>query len=429
MKKVLIITYYWPPAGGPGVQRWLKFVKYLPDFDIEPIVFIPKNPTYPTIDPSLNNEVDPNLTLVKLPIFEPYKYANLYAKKSTKAMSAGLIADPKNQSFIQKSLLYIRGNFFIPDARKFWIKPAVSYLNNYLQKENIDTVITTGPPHSMHLIGLGLKKLLPIKWIADFRDPWTNIGYQESLRLTKSSQKKHELAEKKVLNTADNITVTSFTTKKEFKGKTKIPVNVITNGYDDEKILNISLDESFTLSHIGVLFEKRNPLNLWKAISELTEESIDFKNNVKIKFIGKISKSVLESLSTYNLNDYVELVGYVSHEKALQYQRSAQVLLLLEINSWKTQGIIPGKIFEYMQARRPILAIGPEGWDVAQIITDTNTGHCFNFAEKEHIKAQLLTYFEAYKKGNLSVSSHKITPYHRKNLTAKLADIIHATSD
>jgi len=176
-KKVLIITYYWPPAGGPGVQRWLKFVKYLPEFNIEPIVYIPENPCYPLIDKSLTDEVSDDLTILKHPVKEPYKLAGLFSKKSSKTISKGFISEKNKQSFIEKVMLYIRGNFFIPDARKNWVKPSVDFLSKYISENNISTIITTGPPHSLHLIGLQLnEKLGVVKWLADFRDPWTTIG-------------------------------------------------------------------------------------------------------------------------------------------------------------------------------------------------------------------------------------------------------------
>ncbi|MGB1309384.1 MAG: glycosyl transferase family 1, partial [Oceanihabitans sp.] len=149
-KKVLIISYYWPPAGGPGVQRWLKFVKYLPDFNVQPIVYIPKNPNYPIIDSSLLSEVNSTTTILRQPIKEPYKLAKLFSKKKTKSISKGLITESKRQTFIEKLLLFIRGNFFIPDARKSWVNPSVNFLSKYIKENKIETVITTGPPHSLH---------------------------------------------------------------------------------------------------------------------------------------------------------------------------------------------------------------------------------------------------------------------------------------
>jgi len=235
-KKILIITYYWPPAGGPGVQRWLKFVKYLPDFGIQPFVYIPENPTYPIVDENLVKEVSDKAIIVKHKIFEPYQLASFFSKNKTKKISSGIIPNQKKQSFMDKTFLWIRGNLFIPDARVFWVKPSVSYLEKYIRENNIDTIITSGPPHSLHLIGLELKQKLNVKWFADFRDPWTTIGYHKSLRLSNYAAKKHKALERQVLNSADTIIVTSNTTKIEFQAITSKPIAVITNGYDTEKV-------------------------------------------------------------------------------------------------------------------------------------------------------------------------------------------------
>ncbi|MEQ9581517.1 MAG: glycosyltransferase, partial [Arenibacter sp.] len=249
MQKVLIITYYWPPAGGPGVQRWLKFVKYLRDFDIEPIVYIPENPNYPIVDESLTQEIPAGIKVYKKPIYEPYGFARIFSKKKTKKISAGII-NSKNQSVVEKVMLWIRGNLFIPDARKFWIKPSVDFLQAVIAQEKIGTVITTGPPHSLHLIGLELKKRTQIRWVTDFRDPWTSIGYHKKLKLTKASQEKHKQLEHLVLNEADKIIVTSNTTRQEFSHITQKPITVITNGYDTSPGNSVALDVDFTISHI-----------------------------------------------------------------------------------------------------------------------------------------------------------------------------------
>ena len=174
-KKIIIITYYWPPSGGPGVQRWLKFVKYLPEFGVQPIVYIPENPTYPIVDENLSKEVSEKAIILKHEIFEPYQLASLFSKNKTKKISSGIIPNQKKQSLLDKVFLWIRGNFFIPDARIFWVKPSVAYLEKYILENDIDTIITSGPPHSLHLIGLELKQKLNVKWFADFRDPWTII--------------------------------------------------------------------------------------------------------------------------------------------------------------------------------------------------------------------------------------------------------------
>ncbi len=423
-KKLLIITYYWPPAGGPGVQRWLKFVKYLPDFDIQPIVYVPENPTYPIVDEGLLNEVSDKAIILKNKIFEPYQLAGIFSKKQTQKISSGIIPAAKKQSVLEKLLLWVRGNLFIPDARKYWVKPSVAYLKKYIQENNIDTIVTSGPPHSLHLIGLKLKEELGVKWFADFRDPWTTIGYHKALKLSSYADKKHKFLESKVLNAADTIIVTSKTTKSEFQLLTQKPIEVITNGYDIENVAKQTLDEKFTMAHIGSFLSDRNPKVLWEVLQELVIENNAFSANFQLKLIGKISQEILESLSNYNLESYCNNLGYVSHAEAIAHQRKSQVLLLIEIDSEDTKSIIPGKLFEYMVSERPIVAIGPKDSDFAEIISSTNTGVFFTYSEKERLKKTILSYFELFLENKLLVHPIGLQHYSRKSLTEKLANLI-----
>jgi glycosyltransferase involved in cell wall biosynthesis len=423
-KKLLIITYYWPPAGGPGVQRWLKFVKYLPDFGIQPIVYIPENPTYPIVDEKLVKEVSDSTIILKHKIFEPYQLASFLSKNKTKKISSGIIPNQKKQSFLDKLFLWIRGNLFIPDARVFWVKPSVSYLEKYIIENNIDTIVTSGPPHSLHLIGLQLKQKLNLKWFADFRDPWTTIGYHKSLRLSDYAANKHKKLEHQVLNAADTIIVTSKTTKTEFQAITNKPIAVITNGYDTENIEMQTLDTKFSLAHIGSFLSERNPLILWESLVELLHEIPDFKFHLEIKLIGAVSQEVLETITQFGLNSYLNNLGYVSHTEAIAHQRKSQVLLLIEINSEDTKSIIPGKLFEYMVSNRPIIAIGPNGSDFAEIITETNTGVFFDYSEKVKLKSVILGFYNQFLEGKLQANGVGLQRYSRKNLTKELSKLI-----
>ncbi|RTY81074.1 glycosyl transferase family 1 [Flavobacterium sp. ZB4P23] len=423
-KKILIITYYWPPAGGPGVQRWLKFVKYLPDFGIQPIVYIPENPTYPIVDENLVKEVSDKTIILKQKIFEPYQLASFLSKNKTKKISSGIIPNQKKQSFLDKIFLWIRGNLFIPDARVFWVKPSVAYLEKYIVESNIDTIVTSGPPHSLHLIGMELKQKLDLKWFADFRDPWTTIGYHKSLRLSSFAAKKHKALEHQVLNTADTIIVTSKTTKTEFVAITNKPIAVITNGYDTEQVEKQALDSKFSLAHIGSFLSERNPLILWESLVELINEIPEFKSHVEIKLIGAVSQEVLETMKQFGLNSYLNNLGYVSHAEAIAHQRKSQVLLLVEINSQETKSIIPGKLFEYMVSNRPIIAIGPKGSDFAEIITTTNTGIFFDYSEKMKLKSVILDFYNQFLEGKLQVNGVGLQRYSRKNLTKELVELL-----
>ncbi|HKI88004.1 MAG TPA: hypothetical protein VKA38_03185, partial [Draconibacterium sp.] len=176
MKRVLIITYYWPPSGGGGVQRWLKFVKYLPSNGWKPVVAVPENPEYPVIDLSLQEDVPKEAEIIKLPIWEPYGiFKKITGRKKEERVNTGLLFDEKKQTSIEKISLAIRGNFLIPDPRIFWVKPSIKRLKKLIPELNVEAIITTGPPHSVHLIGYRLNKIFGIPWIADLRDPWSNL--------------------------------------------------------------------------------------------------------------------------------------------------------------------------------------------------------------------------------------------------------------
>ncbi len=424
MKKVLIVTYYWPPAGGPGVQRWLKFTKYLGEFGVEPIVYVPENPHYPLQDNSLSDQIPADVKVLKKPIFEPYAVAKIFSGKHTRQISSGIIAEEKNQSLLQKMMLYIRGNFFIPDARVLWVKPSVRFLSDYMQQEGIATVITTGPPHSLHLIGLQLKKKQGVKWIADFRDPWTSIGYHNKLKLNRRSRAAHKRLEKKVLDGADELITTSYRTKEEFEKISSTPVTVITNGYDYEQVETPELDERFSLSHIGSLLSGRNPENLWQALRELAIELPGFAADFRLKLVGAVGEEVLRSIENAGLKQYLLLKGYVSHAEALRLQRSSQILLLIEIDSEETKGIIPGKLFEYMVSQRPVLAVGPEDADAMKLIKETNTGAFFTYSQKEEIKKFITEAYHAFKEDRLQTQPVGLQKYSRKALTAELVKLL-----
>lgn len=422
MKKVLIITYYWPPAGGPGVQRWLKFTKYLPEFGIQPLVYVPENPSYPMVDPNLLEEVPPGIRVIKRPIVEPYRWASLLSKKKTRTISSGIIRE-KDPSLLERIMLWIRGNLFIPDARRFWVRPSVDFLSKVLEGEGIGTVITSGPPHSLHLIGLGLKKRRDIQWIADFRDPWTSIGYHDKLRLTPWARRKHQRLEGEVLRSADKLVVTSRTTKEEFQALTERPIKVITNGFEGEAP-SLPLDVEFTLSHIGSLTSGRNPLGLWKALAALVGENRAFATRLKIQLAGVVGEEVLQSLSDLGLDRYVHALGYLPHDRVLELQQKSQVLLLVEIDSPLTRGIIPGKLFEYMNAGRPILALGPQAWEAGALVEEVQGGVFVRQGEVEIPKGVLLEWFSAYQRGALRSRARDIGKYHRRALTESLVNYL-----
>ena len=418
--KVLIITYYWPPAGGSGVQRWLKFSKYLRGFDIEPVIYTIDNPSYPILDKSSESEIPKDLEILKQAIFEPNSMLSFFGRNNKKE-SAGFL-NP-NPTFLGKIVQYIRANYFIPDARKFWIQPSVNFLSNYLENNHIDAIITTGPPHSMHLIGLELKKKLGIKWISDFRDPWTEIDYFQQLPLTKKATKKHQDLEQEVLRKSDMVVVVGETMKEKFLQHTK-RIEVLTNGFDsNENSLTQELDQKFSITHVGLMNSDRNPTILWKVLNEISNTNPNFKNDLRIKLIGKIDDAVIQDLKVFDHNT-IETIPYLDHKDVSKYQASSQVLLLSINEVPSAKGIITGKIFEYLQAKRPILAIGPEDGDAAMILKNTNAGTIVGFKNKTVLKAAILNLYKDYKEGVLFVKSINIEQYHRKNITSQLAEVI-----
>ena len=419
-KKVLIITYYWPPAGGSGVQRWLKFSKYLRDFEIEPVIYTIDNPSYPILDKSSESEIPKDLEILKQAIFEPNSMLSFFGRNNKKE-SAGFL-NP-NPTFLGKIVQYIRANYFIPDARKFWIQPSVNFLSNYLENNHIDAIITTGPPHSMHLIGLELKKKLGIKWISDFRDPWTEIDYFQQLPLTKKATKKHQDLEQEVLIKSDMVVVVGETMKEKFLQHTK-RIEVLTNGFDTiEDLSTQKLDEKFSITHVGLMNSDRNPTILWEVLNEISNTNLNFKNDLRIKLIGKLDDAVIQDLKVFDHNT-IETIPYLDHKDVSKYQASSQVLLLSINEVPSAKGIITGKIFEYLQAKRPILAIGPEDGDAAMILKNTNAGTIIGFKNKTVLKATILNLYKDYKEGVLFVKSINIEQYHRKNITSQLAEVI-----
>lgn len=419
--KVLIITYYWPPSGGSGVQRWLKFAKYLPEYGITPVIYTAEDPNYAVIDRSLEREVSPDLEIIRGKVPEPNRWLRGISRKQQQASAGFLDARP---SLMDRVLRYIRANFFIPDARRFWVRPSVRILADYLKHDAPDLIITTGPPHSVHLIGLALKREFGLPWLADFRDPWTSIDYFGSLPLTARSLEKHRKLEREVLSTADRVVVVGEQMRKEFSGFND-QVLVVANGYDTvDGEADPGLDRDFTLTYAGLMNADRNPVVLWKVLSELIKSDPGFNRDLRLRFVGSCSGEVIESLEENGLTDHFENLGYLDHEQVSRYQRSAQVLLLVVNQVPSARGIVTGKIFEYMQARRPVLAIGPTDGDLAEIVKETGCGTVIDFQDEKGMRRAVLQLYQDYRKGELKVNPGNIEKYHRRSLTGALAAIL-----
>lgn len=430
-KTVLIITYYWPPSGGAGVQRWLKTVKYLREFGWEPVVYTPENPEAPAIDNSLLKDIPQGVKVLKQPIWEPYSfYKKFLGLKKDEKINAGFLTEKKKPGLAEKISVWIRGNFFIPDARKYWIDPSVEYLSKYLRSHPVDAIVSTGPPHSMHLIALGLKQKVGIPWLADFRDPWTNIDFYDKLMLTKYADRRHHELEKEVLQKADVITTIGKQMADEFLQLGAEKVEVVTNGYDEDdfNLENVKLDKEFSISHIGSINKDRNNELFWGVVKELCDETPDFREKLKIKLVGKCDHLVLESIEKNGLKSYAEIIEYLPHDEVLKSAICSQVLLLLVNNTPNAKGILTGKFFEYLGASRPIFCIGPEDGEVSKILNETDAGKTAGFQDRGKMKEILSEYFEMYQQNNIMTSKVGAERFSRRNLTEKIARTLDAIS-
>jgi len=427
VKKVLIITYYWPPAGGSAVYRWLKFSKYLREFGWEPIIYTAENGEYAELDLSNERDIPKELTILKQPIWEPYTfYKKFIGQKKTEKVNVGFLTEKKKPKFAEKIAVWIRGNFFIPDARKFWVNPSVKYLLPYLKENQVDAIISSGPPHSMHLIASALKKELNTPWIADFRDPWTNIDYYSELLLTSWANKKHHRLEKKVISYADCVVTVGSKMTEEFQTMGAKKVETITNGFDtsDYSDESVELDTKFTLAHLGTINKARNPEVLWKAITQLVKEDPIFGNNLELKFIGRMDAAIIDSLNQFELIKYLSKTDFIPHNKVVEKERQSQVLLLLINNTQNAEGILTGKFFEYLAAKRPILAIGPTKGDVASILSASKAGEIVGFNDVETLKQVIRSFYTRYLEQKLEVNPDNINAYSRFELTRKLSVIL-----
>ncbi|MGC6284056.1 MAG: glycosyltransferase family 4 protein [Polaribacter sp.] len=394
----------------------MKFVKYLPEFGVEPIVYCPENPNYLKTDETLLQEVSNEVTILKVPVTDVSKFALRPKKKSTSG-----VANATNN----KLLSFIRGNFFTPDAKVLWVNPSVEFLTNYLTENPVDVIISTGPPHSMHLIAQKLKESFGIPWMADFRDPWTDLYYNKDFYQLGFAKRKNNRLEERVLKTADMVVTVGNELKKYFD-RFNSNVEVITNGYDDEvdNYEKIELSHKFSLSYIGLLPKSSLPTNLLIAIQRLIEEKPEFNNDIELNFVGDIHESVSALVSELGLSEYTNFLGYVPHNEAIKYQKSAWVLLVIIPNVEGNKGIITGKVFEYMAANRPILALGPTDGDLQTILNDSNAGTVIDYDDLDKIKSVLIDLYTKFKNRKLAIVSQGVEKYHRRNLTKQLATII-----
>jgi len=422
MKKVLIITYYWPPSGGAGVQRWLKFAKYLPEFGWEPVILTVNQEyaSYPQRDESLLNEVAPDCLVYTTRSFELYNLYKIISRK--KEVPYGGFANESKESLLQKISKFLRGNFLLPDPRKGWNKYALKKAIELINEFNIDTVVTTSPPHSTQLVGLELKKCFPIRWIADLRDPWTDIYYYNQFKHTALARRIDLNYERSVIENADLLISVSEDVKRIFAGKsTQLIASktvVIPNGFDAEDFgaKDVPVETKKVFTYTGTISEAYDVDSVLSALQKLGG---DWKEKLLIRFVGKVPATIASRFQATGFE--VELVGYVDHSKSIEYLFRSDLLLLVIPKVANNRGILTGKFFEYLASQKPILAIGPTDGDLAQIITETGCGEIFDYADVKGMHD-----FVALKLANeKTATSHvKANQYSRKELTRKLVSCL-----
>lgn len=429
-RKVLIITYYWPPSGGSGVQRWLKFVKYLPEFGWEPHVLTPENPAFDIRDPSLEKDVPSEAEVMRLPIWEPYEmFYKVSAMLGNKQHTSPAAMVSKKQSFFQKVSTWIRGNFLIPDPRVFWVRPAVSFLSDYIIRNQIPVIITTGPPHSLHLIGLKLKKKFPqIRWMADFRDPWTEWGLWDSLRVSSGVRRFHKYMERAVLSRADEIiTITPFYATR-FERLARRPVRLLTNGYDEVDFLDMQYERSgqFVIRHVGLVNEKCDPRPFMQALLMEMRSHQKFAQDVRVEFVGEVHPDFKTYISANaELARVTVITGSVPHDRLIRMYGSSSLLLLILTGYKDAEGFLPGKLFEYFATGLPVLGVGPPAGDAASLLAETGAGVMVASDDAEGVRTALR---EAYQRWLTNpapgVDHDRVKHLSRREITGRLANIL-----
>ena len=440
MKRVLVITYYWPPSGGSGVQRWVKFAKYLPLEGWQPVIYTPENPEYTAIDHTLEAEIPREAEIIRRPIVEPYgvyrklmgKGASTDMKTLTAGASGGAVTEISSgkKSFKQLLSLWIRGNLFVPDPRVGWVRPSVRFLKAYLKEHPVDVIVTTGPPHSMHLIGQRLHKELGIPWIPDFRDPWSRMYYLKHLPMTRGTWRRLRAMEQSVLDECSAVLAVTPLVQEEFRAQTRTPVAMITNGYDGGDFDQaVEPDGHFNLVHTGLFASDGNPLTLWKVLGAKAWAEPDFREALRLRLVGKVDREVREAIEEAGLGGNVVDLGYRDHLTAVREQLAASVLILPLRNDPEYRPILPGKLFEYLASRRPILGIGQEDGAMARVLVDTGAGVTADWDNMDAMRAFIDQAWERHKAGGVPPVSGDITRFSRRSLTHELAALLEQVSN
>lgn len=407
MQKVLIVANQFAPFGGSGVQRSIKFVKYLRQFGYEPVVLTIKKNNYGLKDITLESDIPQGVKI--------YRFSNFINNKITKQ---------------------IANKVFIPDSEILWKISISNKILKIIDNEKIDIVYTTSAPYSSHLTGLYVKKKLKgsIKWVCDFRDEWTNNPYMLDSPHRKNRLIKEIELEKSVLLNADHIIANTPIMKKNFFKKQQLSkevqekFTVIPNGYDaddiNEKFINNN-NNKFVITYTGLLYGRRKPNCFFEAVEELIKNKEIDSKKIEIRLIGNYKKNKLRSLiSYYNLNNIVKIYDYMPHKESVEMLMNSDILLLLEGDGIGSDAFYTGKIFEYMMIKKVVLGILPIGC-ATTLFKETNLGEVALYNDINEIKRSTLRLYELWQKNELRFNGNinKIKKYSRLELTKKLSEI------
>lgn len=434
MKRVLYIAYYWPPCGGISVLRNSKFVKYFADCGWSPVVFAPENPHYPMIDEESLLDIPHGTEIIKKAVTEPFGLFNvLKGKKAGDKVQDVFLVRDKEPGIVHKAGVWVRGNFFIPDARMLWINPSIAFLESYLKKNPVDAILSSGPPHSSHRIAYGLKLKTGLPWIADFQDPWTQIDYFEKFMLTNFARKLHFKQEREVLQSADAVTTVSWEWAKDFEKLSGRKAETITMGFDDQDFKDVAPlpTSKFIISHFGTLGLDRNPHLLWKLLAEIGNEHKDFLEDLEIQLAGVVDYTVFEDIEEYGLKAQLKYFSFLQRKEVIARMKSSAIQLLLlnkGFGNYNVKGRIPAKIFEYLGSHQPILALGESHGDVAHIIAETQSGLCIDYEEESKLKSAIVDFYTAWKEGTQKYKPVNIEQFTFRKLACDMIEILRRIS-
>ena len=346
--------------------------------------------------------------------------------KTDKEVSTPSTAFSNDGSLLKKIGIWIRANFFIPDARIGWIPFAFKKAETIISEYGIEQVITTGPPNSTHLIGLKLKTKYPdLNWIMDMRDPWSQIFYNQHLPRTDRASKKDISLEKKCLTKADEVIVVSDSMNKVQQSVFDRHYHTITNGFDHEdfELTNDKRNpDALSIKYVGSMTEAAIPHSFFKALSSLDD---DLRKKIKVSFFGSFNEKVKEIINRYELQDLISYHGYIPHKAAKKEMQTADLLLLVIPDTEDNELIITGKIFDYIGAQKPILCIGPKNGDASNLITENNVGKNFKYEDQEPITEFLIDQLSGNEyRYQVWEKDFKLHPFSRFSLTGKLKELI-----